>query len=69
MFYKVVNVTNPKNVLVQIPGAIVARWGVKEGDRIEVHVSENGNAIILYPKKIQERSGTDEASEKMVITL
>ena len=31
---KTVKVTNPKNVLVQLPRYIVDKWGLKQGDEL-----------------------------------
>lgn len=46
---KQVNVTNPRNVLVQIPGAVIANWGIKTGDRLEVEFNEETNIITIKP--------------------
>ena len=62
MLYKVVKVTNPRNVLVQIPCGIINQWGVKEGDGIEVHIPEDGQAVILRPKALQNRRRIDQES-------
>lgn len=35
-YVKTVNVTNTKNVLVQIPGWVAKRWGLNVGDTLEV---------------------------------
>lgn len=35
-YVKTVNVTNTKNVLVQIPGWVAKRWGLDVGDTLEV---------------------------------
>lgn len=35
-FSKTVNVTNMKNVLCQIPRAVVSDWGLKVGDELEL---------------------------------
>lgn len=35
-YVKTVNVTNNKNVLVQIPGWVAKRWGLDVGDTLEV---------------------------------
>lgn len=40
MHIKTVKVTNPKNVLVQIPGFVVAQWGIQLGDTLEVSYAE-----------------------------
>ena len=35
-YVKTANVTNAKNVLVQIPGWVAKRWGLQQGDKLEV---------------------------------
>lgn len=35
-FSKTVKVTNIKNVLCQVPRAVVSDWGLKEGDTLEL---------------------------------
>ena len=35
-FMKTVNVTTLRNVLCQIPKAVVSDWGLKEGDTLEL---------------------------------
>ena len=35
-YVKTANVTNVKNVLVQIPGWVAKRWGLQQGDKLEV---------------------------------
>ena len=44
-FSKTVNVTNLKNVLCQIPKAVVLDWGLKVGDELEL-VYEDGKVTI-----------------------
>ena len=39
-FSKTVNVTNLKNVLVQIPKAVVSDWGLRVGDELELIYSD-----------------------------
>ena len=36
MQVKTVNVTDPRNVLVQVPSFIVAEWGITLGSHLEV---------------------------------
>lgn len=50
MHIKTVNVTNAKNVLVQIPGFVVQKWGLQEGDGVDVCISENEKSIIITPR-------------------
>lgn len=44
-YVKTVNVTNTKNVLVQIPGWIVKRWGLDVGNTLEVCYDANEEEI------------------------
>lgn len=46
-FSKEVNVTNHKNVLVQVPRAVVTAWGLRIGDKLEVRYQDN--SIIIRP--------------------
>ena len=48
--YKTVNVTNPRNVLVQIPSMIAGiEWGLKQGDRLEVLYSDETKEVTIRP--------------------
>ena len=47
---KTVKVTNPKNVLVQVPRHIVDKWGLKQGDSMEVLTDENEETITIKPR-------------------
>ena len=50
MMYKTVNVTNPRNVLVQIPSLIAGvEWGLKQGDRLEVLYSDETKEVTIRP--------------------
>lgn len=51
MHVKTVKVTNSKNVIVQVPGFIVEKWGLKEGDSIDVILDDKEGAVVLAPKK------------------
>lgn len=44
-YVKTVNVTNIKNVLVQIPGWVVKRWGLDVGNTLEVCYDANEEEI------------------------
>lgn len=58
--YKTVKVTNPKNVLVQIPSLIAGvAWSLKEGDLLEVLYSDETQEITIRPY-IPGRSKTTE---------
>lgn len=48
--YKTVNVTNPRNVLVQIPSFIAgATWHLKHGDKLEVLYNEATQEVTIRP--------------------
>lgn len=51
-FAKTANVTNTKNVLVQIPKAVVGDWGLKVGDTL--HVEYKDGKVTIEPS-IQRR--------------
>lgn len=59
MHIKTVKVTNPSNVIVQIPGFVVAQWKLQLGDNLEVQF-EDGKVRI--GKAIPGRSDTDDES-------
>lgn len=46
-FSKTVNVTNNKNILVQVPRAVATDWGLEVGDKLEVVY--NGDALTISP--------------------
>ena len=52
-FAKTTNVTNTKNVLVQIPKAVVGDWGLKVGDTLHV---EYKNGKVTVKPNLQRRS-------------
>lgn len=54
---KTANVTNPKNVLVQIPGCITAKWQLQLGDKLEVKYDEETNIITIRPT-VRSRGNT-----------
>lgn len=59
MQVKTVKVTNPRNVLVQIPGFVVAQWGAQIGDTLEVLYDEETDEVRIG-KVLQHRSRTTE---------
>lgn len=62
-YLKTVNVTNTKNVLVQIPGWVVKRWGLDVGNTLEVCYDADKEEIhIRRPifQDVQGRSGSTE---------
>lgn len=54
MQIKTISVTNPKNVLVQIPGCVVAKWCLNTGSKIEVNYDDIKGCLELRPT-IQRR--------------
>lgn len=48
---KNVNVTNTRNVLVQIPSFIVAHWGLSTKSMLEVHYNEDDETIVIKRSK------------------
>ena len=57
MQVKTVKVTNPRNVLVQIPGFVVAQWGAQMGDMLEVLYDEEADEVRIG-KVLQHRRGS-----------
>lgn len=49
MHVKTVNVTNPRNVLVQVPSFVIARWDVALDSHLEVHYDEEKQQLIIKP--------------------
>ena len=48
--YKTVNVTNPRNVLVQIPSYVAGvEWNLRQGDRLEVYYDEETKQVTIKP--------------------
>lgn len=48
--YKTVNVTNPRNVLVQIPSYVAGvEWSLRQGDRLEVYYDEETKQVTIKP--------------------
>lgn len=46
-YVKTANVTNLKNVLVQIPSWVVKLWGLQVGDQLEVVYDANEQEICI----------------------
>ena len=57
-FTKSIKVTNEKNVLVQVPKAVVCEWGVRAGDMLEV--SFDGEKVTIKPN-VRHRGGAAES--------
>lgn len=64
MTIKRVRVTNPRNVLVQVPGFVVAQWGVRLGDELDVKYNEDTGEVTIG-KAIHNRGRTDEGRREM----
>lgn len=62
-FSKTVNVTNLKNVLCQVPKAVVSDWDLKVGDELELTYKDG--EITIRPA-VQRRGSTAARSDKMV---
>jgi hypothetical protein len=62
---KTVKVTNPKNVVVQLPGHLIERWGVQQGDGMEVYTNETEEGVYIKPKKryVRIRAGSDSNTQ------
>lgn len=56
-FRKTINVTNLRNVLCQVPKAVVFDWDLKVGDELELIYKEG--EITIRPH-VQQRSNTAE---------
>lgn len=67
MRVKTVNVTNPRNVLVQVPSFVIADWGVTLGSHLEVHYDEQKQTITIRPA-VQRRSNTVEKGDGVART-
>jgi len=62
MYLKTVRVTNPLNVLVQIPTSVVAQWKLTLGDTLDVEWDGEHEKIIIKPT-VQGRVETAENSD------
>lgn len=49
MLVKTVRITNPRNAVLQIPSFVVAEWGLKLDDKVEVHYNEETKEITIRP--------------------
>ena len=59
-FKKEINVTNTKNVLCQVPRAVVLDWGLEVGDKLELVYK--GSEVTIRP--VVQRRG-DAAEEDL----
>ena len=60
---KTVKITNRRNVLVQIPGFVIAAW--PSADELEVYYDEDKQTITIRPS-IQRRINFAKESDRMV---
>lgn len=63
LYVKTVNVTNTKNVLVQIPAWIVKRWGLDVGNTLEVCYDADEDEIHIRRPLYPDVPGRREATE------
>lgn len=63
LYVKTVNVTNTKNVLVQVPGWVVKRWGLDVGNTLEVCYDADEEAIHIKRSVVPDVQGRGEAAE------
>ena len=61
MHVKTVNVTNPRNVLVQLPSFVIADWGVTLGSHLEVHYDEDKRQITIAPAVLGRRDAAEKS--------
>lgn len=64
MHVKTVRVTNPRNVLVQVPSFVIADWGVALGSHLEVHYDETKQQVTIKPA-VQRRGDVVGQSDEM----
>lgn len=67
MLIKTVRVTNPNNVLVQIPGFIASIWGLELDNLLEVDFDEATEQVTIRPY-IHGRTGVSEGCAKVAST-
>lgn len=63
IYVKSANVTNTKNVLVQIPAWVVKRWGLNVGDALEVCYDASEEEVRIRRALIPDVHGRGEATE------
>ena len=63
MLIKTIKVTNPKNVVLQIPGYVSSTWGLLTGSQLDMHF-ENGQVIIK--PSVYGRNTVSESSNEVV---
>lgn len=55
MQIKTVRVTNPRNVVLQIPGFVASEWGIRLDDELEVHYDQTTGEVTIR-KTVQRGS-------------
>ena len=51
MFIKVIKITNPKNVVLQLPRDIASKWNISEKDSILMSLDEQTGNAVLSPQR------------------
>lgn len=64
IYVKTANVTNTKNVLVQIPAWVVKRWGLTVGDALEVCYDASEEEVRIRRALLPDVQGRGEAAER-----
>lgn len=62
-YVKTVNVTNTKNVLVQVPAWVVKLWGLEVGNTLEVCYDGDEQEIRIRKPLYTDVQGRGEATE------
>lgn len=65
MLVKTIRVTNPKNVVLQIPGYVASVWDLTTDSQLEVHFD---NEQVTIRPCVHERSETSERRNVMAGT-
>lgn len=63
IYVKSANVTNTKNVLVQIPAWVVKRWGLNVGDALEVCYDADEEEVRIRRALVPDVQRRGEATE------
>lgn len=63
MLLKTISVTNPKNVLVQIPGCISSIWGLTAASTLEMHYDEASRTVTIKPYIQRGGNSAERVSE------
>lgn len=63
-YVKTANVTNTKNVLVQIPAWVVKHWGLQQGDKLEVCYNATDEEICIRRSIYTDVQGGSNATQE-----